>query len=158
MNKDETLKSLENAKIELIRFVEIAKIMASGIEPENKILPTTPRETKFGKWFYTDGQKLKTLSNNPLECMDNIESLHEKFYEKYHEIYDVYYSEENKSGFFSKIFKPKQKVLTDSELQHVKQEFAVMEKTAKKLLEEISRLQRRLVAVSEEKIHFLGHL
>ena len=36
MNKDETLKSLENAEIELTRFVEIAKIMASGIEPENK--------------------------------------------------------------------------------------------------------------------------
>ena len=156
MNKDETLKSLENAEIELTRFVETAKALIDGIDPEDKILPTTSRETKFGEWFYTDGQKLKTLSNNPLECMSNIEALHDRLHERYHEIFDIYYSQENKGGFFSKIFKPKQKVLTDSELKLVQEEYTAMEKTAEELLEEISRLQRRLVAVSEEKINSLA--
>jgi len=155
MKKDETLKSLETAEIELTRFVETAKSLIDGIDAEDKVLPTSPRETKFGEWFYSDGQKLKALSNNPLECMSNIEQLHDKLHERYREIFDLFYSEEKKSGFLSKIFKPKQKVLTESELKLVNEEYAAMEKTAEELLAEISRLQRRLVAVAEEKINAL---
>jgi len=156
MNKDETLQNLENAKIELTRFVETAKSLIDGIDPEDKILPVSPRETKFGEWFYSDGQKLKTLSNNPLECMSNIEELNNKLHKNYHEIFDLFYSQEKQGGFLSKIFKPKQKVLTESELKLVNEEYAAMEKTVEELLAEISRLERRLVAVSEEKINALA--
>ncbi len=155
MKKDETLKSLENAEIELTRLVETAKSLIDGIDPEDRVLPTSSRETKFGHWFYTDGQKLKILSNNPLECMSNIEELHNKLHERYREIFDLYFSEEKKGGFLSKIFKPKQKVLAESELKLVNEKYAEMEKTAEELLAEIARLQRRLVAVSEEKINAL---
>ncbi len=156
MKKDETLKSLEIAKIELTRFVETAKSLISGIDAQDKVLPILPRETKFGEWFYSDGQKLKALSNNPLECMSNIEQLHERLHERYCEIFDLYFSVEEKSGFLSKIFKPKQKVLTESELKLAKEKYVFMEKTAEELLSEIERLERRLVAVSEEKINTLA--
>ncbi|MEN4045628.1 CZB domain-containing protein [Sulfurimonas sp. NWX367] len=155
MKKDETLKSLENAEVELTRFVETAKSLIDGIDPEDRILPTSSRETKFGQWFYTDGQKLKILSNNPLECMSNIEELHDKLHERYREIFDLYFAEEKKGGFLSRIFKPKQKVLTESELKLVNEKYLAMEQIAEELLAEIARLQRRLVAVSEEKINAL---
>ncbi len=156
MKKDETLKSLKNAEIELTRFVETAQSLIKGVDAEDRVLPITVRETKFGQWFYTDGQKLKLLSNNPLECMSNIEDLHNKLHERYREIFDIYYSEEKKGGLLSKIFKPKQKVLTESETQFVNEEYTAMQKTAKELMAEISRLERRLEAVSEEKINALG--
>ena len=155
MNKDETLKSLEVAEIELTRFVETAKALIDGIDPEDRVLPVQPRETKFGEWFYTDGQKLKTLSNNPLECMSNIETLHEELHKRYKEIYDLFFSDEKQGGFLSKIFKPKQKVLTESEKKLAEEEYAAMQKIANELLSEIARLERRLVAVSEEKINAL---
>ncbi|WP_457749142.1 CZB domain-containing protein [Sulfurimonas sp.] len=155
MKKDETLKSLEIAAVELTRFVETAKSLIDGIDVEDKVLPTSPKETKFGEWFYGDGQKLKALSNNPLECMSNIKHLHEQLHEKYRIIFDLYFSEEKKGGFLSKIFKPKQKVLTESELQLAHKEYAAMQKTAEELLNEVARLERRLVAVSEEKINTL---
>ncbi|WP_418640831.1 CZB domain-containing protein [Sulfurimonas sp. ST-27] len=155
MKKDETLKSLENAEVELTRFVETAKSLIDGIDPEDRILPTSSRETKFGQWFYTDGQKLKILSNNPLECMSNIEELHDKLHERYREIFDLYFAEEKKGGFLLRIFKPKQKVLTESELKLVNEKYLAMEQIAEELLAEIARLQRRLVAVSEEKINAL---
>ena len=156
MNKDKTLKSLEIAEIELTRFVETAKSLIDGIDAEDKVLPTSARETKFGEWFYSDGQKLKALSNNPLECMSNIEQLHEQLHEKYRNIFSLYFSQEEKGGFLSKIFKPKQKVLTESELKLANEEYESMQKTAEELLNEIARLQRRLVAVSEEKIKTLA--
>jgi hypothetical protein len=87
--------------------------------------------------------------------MSNIEDLHNKLHARYHEIFDLYYSSENKGGFLSKIFKPKQKVLTESEQKLVHEEYVSMEKIAEELLAEISRLERRLVAVSEEKINAL---
>ena len=155
MNKDETLKSLETAEIELTRFVETAKSLIDGIDAEDKVLPISPRDTKFGEWFYSDGQKLKALSNNPLECMSNIEQLHETLHERYREIFDLFYSQEKEGGFLSKIFKPKQKILTESGMNLANEEYVAMEKIAEELLSEIARLQRRLVAVSEEKINAL---
>ena len=155
MKKDETLKSLEAAKLEIIRLVDKAKLLINGGEKEDEFLPIEQRKSKFGIWFYSDGQKLKALSNNPLECMTNIEQLHARLHETYLEIYNMCFLQEESGSFFSKIFKPKQKLLNDFEKKAIKEDFVFLEDTANKLLEEVKRLERRLVAVSEEKIDTL---
>ncbi len=155
MNKDETLKSLELAEIEINRLVEKAKLFQGNVKADDKFLPIELRESKLGEWFYSDGQKLKALSNNPLECMSNIEQLHEDLHKRYEEMYTIYFGEEESGGLLSKIFKPRQKVLTDSERKLIDEEYASMQKTATELSGEIARLVRRLVAVSEEKINSL---
>jgi len=155
MKKGETLKTLENAQRELTRFVESTKLLIDGIDTQERILPIVSRKTKFGEWFYTDGQKLKALSNNPLECMSNIENLHENLHKTYKEIFDIYYLNEKKGSLLSKILKPKQKILSESEYAYVNKKYSMMEKTVQDLLDEISRLKRRLTAVSEEKINSL---
>jgi len=155
MNKEETLKSLELAEIEMNRLLEKAKSLQGSVRMEDKFLPIEPRESKLGKWFYGDGQKLKALSNNPLECMSNIEQLHENLHKRYAEIYTLCFGEEESGGLLSKIFKPKQKVPTESEIKLMNEEYVSMQKIATELSGEIARLVRRLVAVSEEKINSL---
>ena len=149
MQKSEVLDHLRAAKTAHIKWVQRAKLLINGFEIEKEAIPVDSTECKFGQWFYSDAQKLNALSNNPLECMSQIEALHFKLHDTYLQIYKIYFNEE-KQGFFSKLFK-KKKI---SDLEHEKAEklYEEMEEISKQLLDEINRLERRLIAVPEEKI------
>jgi hypothetical protein len=91
-----------------------------------------------------------------MECMNTIESLHFALHDKYLNVFNIYFSKNEKQGFFAKLFGfSKKKELSEDEIFNAKQYYLEMEKISKQLLEEISRLERRLVAVSEEKIRNL---
>ncbi len=74
-------------------------------------------------------------------------------HDKYLQIFNIYFSQEKKAGFFAKLFGIKRKKeLSSEEVESAKKYYEEMEKVSKALLEEINRLERRLVAVSQEKI------
>ena len=152
MQKNEVLDHLRAAKTAHIKWVQRAKLLINGFEIPKEAIPVDSTECKFGQWFYSDAQKLNALSNNPLECMAHIENLHFKLHDVYLQIYKIYFKE--KQGFFAKLFKPS-KV---SDLEHEKAErlYDEMEHISKQLLEEINRLERRLIAIPEEKITALS--
>jgi hypothetical protein len=65
----------------------------------------------------------------------------------------IYFAKNDKQGFFAKLFGfSKKKELSEDEISNAKQYYEEMEQISKQLLEEISRLERRLVAIPEEKI------
>jgi len=152
MEKEHVLEHLRAAKAAHIKWVQKAKLLINGLDVDEGAIPVDSTECKFGKWFYSDGQVLNALSNNPLECMQSIESLHFNLHDTYLRIFSIYFSEEKKAGFFAKLFGMKRKEPSSSEQELAKSYYAEMEKISKELLDEINRLERRLIAVSEEKI------
>jgi hypothetical protein len=155
MKKEDVLEHLCAAKLAHIKWLQKAKLLISGIDVEENAIPVDSTECAFGKWFYTDGQVLNALSNNPLECMNNIESLHFALHDKYLQIFTIYFSKEKQRGFFAKLLGLKRKAVSDAEQQLAQDYYNDMEIISKELLDEISRLERRLVAVSSEKIESL---
>ncbi len=150
MNKEQVVEQLRAAKSAHIKWVQKAKLLISGIEVEKDAIPVNSTECNFGKWFYSDAQALNALSNNPMECMTSIEQLHFELHDEYMKIFSIYFSKPD-DGFFSKIFGKKKKV-TPEEIEESKGHFNKLEEISKMLLDEINRLERRILAVSDEKI------
>jgi len=155
MNKNEVIQHLREAKTAHIKWVQKAKLLINGVDIKENAIPVDSTECAFGKWFYSDAQKLNALSNNPLECMQHIEKLHFDLHDTYLKIYTIYFSEDKKVGFLSKLFGTKRVEPTKEEHESAKKYYDDMEKISQILLDEINRLERRLVAVSEEKIESL---
>ena len=155
MKKDEVLGHLRAAKAAHIKWVQKAKLLINGLDISESAIPVDSTECAFGKWFYSDGQILNALSNNPLECMQHIEALHFNLHDTYLKIFSIYFSEDKKKGFFAKLFGLKKKEPTSAELEAAHDYYAQMEKVSQELLDEINRLERRLVAVSDDKIEAL---
>ena len=154
MKKDEILSHLRAAKAAHIKWVQKAKLLINGLEIEEDAIPIDSTECKFGKWFYGDGQILNALTNNPVECMSKIESLHFNLHDVYLQIFNIYFNKA-KGGFFTKLFGLKRKNVSEIESKIAKEYYDKMEGISHDLLEEINRLERRLIAVSEEKISAL---
>ncbi|QOP46654.1 CZB domain-containing protein [Sulfurimonas paralvinellae] len=152
MTKEEIIEDLQKAKLANLQWIDKAKNLIAGTKNDQGIPPIDPRESEFGKWFYKEGQKLKKLSNNPLECMQNIETLHQQLHERYSEIYNTFFSETNKAGFFSKLMGAKRQNISDAEQKHVDNLLKNMQRDAKEFVDEVERLERRLEAVIQEKI------
>jgi len=154
MEKEEVVNHLRAAKAAHIKWVQKAKLLINGLHIEESAIPIDSTECKFGKWFYSDGQLLNSLANNPAEAMSSIENLHFKLHDEYLQIFNVYFNRES-AGFFSKIFGLKRKAVSDLEAKVAKEHYDIMENISRELLDEINRLERRLIAVSEDKIRTL---
>ncbi|OIP55959.1 MAG: hypothetical protein AUK54_03090 [Helicobacteraceae bacterium CG2_30_36_10] len=154
MEKEDILGHLRAAKAAHIKWVQKAKLLISGVDIKEESIPVNSTECKFGKWFYSDGQVLNALSNNPPECMKKIEKLHFELHDIYLKIFMIYFTKA-KGGFFSKLFGNKKKSLTELEIRDARGYYDSMQQVSVELLDEINRLERRLVAVSEEVIRKL---
>jgi len=154
MEKEDVLSHLRAAKAAHIKWVQKAKLLINGLDVDEGAIPVDSTECKFGKWFYSDGQVLNSLTNNPEEAMANIENFHFRLHDTYLQIFNIYFNKE-KGGFFTKLFGGKRKNITDIEIAEAKVYYEDLEQISRGLLDEINRLERRLVAVSEEKIKAL---
>ena len=151
MNKEHVVEHLRLAKAAHIKWVQKAKLLVSGLDVQEDAIPVDSTECKFGKWFYSDGQVLNSLSNNPLECMEKIETLHFQLHDTYLKIFSVYFSN-NKNGFFAKLFGIKKRSINQHEKKAALTYYGDMEIISKKLIDEINRLERRLIAMPEDRI------
>ena len=148
MKKNEVLSQLRVAKEAHVNWVQKAKMLISGFKIDKDSIPVNSTECRFGKWFYSDAQKLNALQNNPLECMVTIEKLHFELHDCYMKIFTIYY-EIDERGFFAKLFGVKKEPSeANKKLGHVY--FMEMEEISSKLIEEINRMERRVLAISEK--------
>lgn len=83
MNKQHVLEHLRAAKASHVAWVQRAKMVINGVEVDKNSIPVSSTECAFGQWFYIDGQKLNGMSNNPMECMTEIEQLHFQLHDVY---------------------------------------------------------------------------
>ncbi|QFR48950.1 hypothetical protein FJR48_04125 [Sulfurimonas lithotrophica] len=153
MDKQQTLEHLRAAKASHLEWTQHAKFLIRGMNIEEKAIPVNSMDCNFGKWFYKEGQKLNGLPNNPAECMSEIEQLHFQLHDVYFNIYNIYYTKQKK-GFLSKIFGDKREV-SAQDVKMAEKYFEELEVISKKLIEELNRLERRLLAVPDKKIEEL---
>ena len=83
--------------------------------------------------------------------MQEIEHLHTKLHDTYLEIYKIYFNKPAK-GFFQSLFGMKKEAITEEEKTAAKQAYVELEALSKQLIEQLNRLERRIIAVSDEKI------
>ncbi|MBN2815437.1 MAG: CZB domain-containing protein [Campylobacterales bacterium] len=152
MNKEEVLKHLGMGKTIHLEWMQKAKRLLKGGESSDKLAPIESETCPFYRWFLTDGQRLSKLSNNPLTCMQNIEKLHGEIHTIYNEMFKLCAPSTNKEGLLGKLFSAKPKVLTAEELEIAQTKLLELERVSNELIGEIERLERRLGAVSDEKI------
>ena len=150
MERKEVLEQLRAAKAAHINWVQRAKLLIAGFEIDESSIPVNSTECKFGKWFYSDAQRLNGLRTNPMECMTEIEQLHFQLHDIYMNIYKLFYATE-KQGFFSRLF-GKKKQVSDEAKRLAKEYFDEMEEVSKKLVNEINKMERRIVAIQEDEL------
>jgi len=152
MNKEDILKHLREAKASHINWVQHAKLLVSGFDIDKESIPVSSTECSFGKWFYSDGQMLHGMHNNPIESMRNIERLHSLLHDIYLDIFKIYYDLDTKNiSILSKLLGLKRKI-SKSEQTIAMQRFEEIQKVSKELLEEIDILQKRISVVGDKEI------
>ena len=150
MKKEEILTKLRDAKTSHIKWVQRAKFLIEGLDIDKNAIPVDSTECSFGKWFYSDAQKLNSLRNNNIENMDKIAQLHTELHNIYLQIFKIYFSKP-KGGFFSKIFGNRKKI-TEDEKVYARKLFNEIEAISKDLLNEVNLLERRIISIPDEEI------
>jgi len=150
MNKEEILSQLRVAKAAHVSWVQRAKLLIEGFTINETSIPVNSTECAFGQWFYSEGQRLNDIRNNPIESMQEIESLHFKLHDVYLNIYKIYYDLEKK-GFFSKVFGKKKKVSEEDKLR-AKAYYKEMDAISQELVKALNLMERRINVVNEEEI------
>jgi len=148
--KERVLDIIKHAKQDINNMLENAKLIKEGIDLQFQSIPKDPKECVFGKWFYTEGQQLKKLSNNPMECLQNIELLHNEFHQTYYDILELYKKSASKGGLL-KMFSKKEEIPKE-ELETLLQR---LQHSHEKLYAELEKMQRRIQATPLEKFEAL---
>lgn len=146
MDKSATLEALGAAKAAHIKWVNRARNLIDGIPVVKEAIPVDSTECAFGKWFYLEGSKLNAFGS--MDCLSVIETYHFELHDRYLKIFTIYFGEDSR-GFFSKLLNKKKKV-TENDIRLARDYFEQLESSSKKLLDEITRLERRLHAISAE--------
>jgi hypothetical protein len=150
MKKSKTLEYLRNAKASHVAWVQKAKMLIEGFKISEDAIPVDSTQCAFGKWFYSDAQKLNSISNNPMECMFEIDRLHMKLHDIYMNIYKIYYDVSDQS-FLSRLMGKKKKITPDA-AKLARTYFEQLEEISHKLVEELNRLERRIHATQDREL------
>ena len=146
MDKEKTIEAVVNAR--KAHESQMKKIVAllKGKEVNN---PTAVLKTEcdFGKWLYADDSNLKELLGSLFYT--NLENLHARWHIEYSRLFEIFFKNKKKTGFFSKMFGSDK--VGDMELDRAKVYYSELEATTNELLKVIASSQRRIEALGEDK-------
>ena len=154
MERKDIVEHLRAAKAAHIKWVQKAKLLINGLDVQEGAIPVDATECKFGKWFYSEGQILHSLTNVSPEAIARIEDSHSKLHDEYLKIFNIYFNK-SKGGLLCQIFGLKRRNVSDEEYKFGQDYYDILENISKDLLEEINILEKHLIEVSEEEIKSL---
>jgi len=145
MDKATILKAIESAKKS--HEVQMVKI-EMAMNNEEVDTPPALDKTKctFGIWLYNNPEIKEVIG---AQFHNTIETLHTKWHLEYFKIFNIYFKDKKKKGFFSKILS-KQKI-DDLELDKAKLYYTDLKDTTKELLQKLDASYRRVDAMSDSK-------
>lgn len=153
MDKKSIVNRINDAKKSHIDWVMKAKMLIEGLEVNKEAIPVNATECGFGKWFYSDAQKISALLGEPMACMKNIEELHMNLHNIYLNIYKVYYTKDTR-GFFSKLFSKEEKISSESH-QLAVEYYKQLENISKGLVQELDAMQHRIMSIEDKDLQKL---
>ena len=111
MDKTEVMTTLKLAAVSHRAWLSNAQALIDGIPLDKDKVPVSATECEFGKWYYGDGQRLKSIPG-----FKEIEKPHDNLHQTYAEIFTLLYGEESqKPSFFSKLIGRAQKAAAEKQ-------------------------------------------
>jgi hypothetical protein len=148
MNKNQMLDAIEHAKkIHLEEMHKISSVL-KGNEVENPT-PLGKMECECGTWFYSNEKEMKEILGAQL--FERLDKQHENWHKEYHNIYNIFFKEEKKTGFFAKILKHNK--VDSLTLDKAKLYFSDLQKITDELLKASESATRRVSALKDSKFH-----
>jgi hypothetical protein len=148
MTKEETVEAIKKAREAHILQMDKIEAAIKGEKIEN---PTavSKEECDFGHWIYDDANRVKELIGS--QFYEKIDVKHEQWHMEYFRIYNIFFNDKNKKGFFSKLLGAKS--VDALELDKAKLYYVEIKETTEALLQALASAQRRLEALPESKFN-----
>ncbi len=86
-NKEQFIYNLHQARVNVIRWGGMIKLLSTDIPIRNYKLELTLFDTDFGKWFYEEASLMTAV--NIVDVIDNIENIFKKMHKHFMAIYDI---------------------------------------------------------------------
>lgn len=96
MTKTDIIEHLNQAKAAHLRWVQRAHMLIFGFEFDKNAIPVDFTQCNFGKWLYSECQKLCSIDNSLSDSITEIEILHTQLHNVYLEIFKIYFGEQKK--------------------------------------------------------------
>ncbi|MBD3807498.1 MAG: CZB domain-containing protein [Epsilonproteobacteria bacterium] len=155
MTKTDIVEHLNQAKAAHLRWVQRAHMLIFGFDLDKNAIPVDFTQCNFGKWLYSECQKLCSIDENTCGLISEIEKLHMNLHNSYLEIFKIYFGEQKK-GFFESIFGSKKKSLTEQEVKVANDHYKRLEEISSRLVDKLSLLQKRIHSVPQDTINSIG--
>jgi len=146
MKKEKILEKLREAKSNHTKWILRAEMLVKGVKLDEDIIPVTYTDCKFGKWLYTEGQKL-TVIPELKDILNKIMNYHKELHDTYLEIFEIFFK--NKS-FLERLFNTAKKI-TPQEAQKAQKRFEELEKISQKLLSELDNLEIKILEIKNDE-------
>ena len=147
MDKTEVITTLKLAAVSHRAWLSNAQALIDGIPLDKEKVPVSATECEFGKWYYGDEQRLKSLPG-----FKEIEKPHNKLHETYMEIFTLLYGEENKKpSFFSKLIGSAQKAAVEKQEAAQAKSLYLQDHSAR-VIDPLEQLQRVINALGEKQL------
>jgi len=146
MDKTQMLNELENAKKTHLAQMQKIKDVLNNKDVQNPT-PIGKMDCECGEWFYTHREQLQHILGE--QMFIKLDDIHERWHKEYGRIYDIFFKEEKKKGFFAKILganKVDTMLIDKAKLYYVE-----LEEITKELLKSSEVAIRRVSALQESK-------
>ena len=147
MEKTQIVKTLSLAAVSHRAWVSNAHALIDGVPLDKDKVPVSSAECEFGKWYYGDGQQLKSIPG-----FKEIEKPHDNLHETYMEIFTLLYGEENKkASFLSKLIGNPQKAAAEKR-EAAKARSLILKDHSNEVIDKMEHLQRVVNAMGDKQL------
>ncbi|MCI5221447.1 MAG: hypothetical protein D3924_01890 [Candidatus Electrothrix sp. AR4] len=145
MTKDDLLATLRNAVLTHKKWVGNALALIEGVPLDKNKVPVNATECEFGKWYYSDGQKLKDLPG-----FKEIEKSHNRLHRTYMEIFAILFGEANELSFFSKLIGRSHKIASANR-QAAMDKYLLLEDHSNLIISQLEQMEKMISAMGEKQ-------
>ncbi|MDD5359092.1 MAG: CZB domain-containing protein [Sulfurovaceae bacterium] len=151
MTKTDIVEHLNQAKAAHLRWVQRAHMLIFGFEFDKNAIPVDFTQCNFGKWLYSECQKLCSIDDSLSNLISEIEILHTQLHNVYLEIFKIYFGEQKK-GFFENIFGTKKKHLSENDINLANSYYNNLEKISGNLVNKLGLLQKKVHLTPQDSL------
>jgi hypothetical protein len=147
MDKTEVIETLNKAVISHKAWISNAQALIEGVPLDKESVPVNATECAFGKWYYGEGQKLKTVPG-----FKELEKQHDRLHGTYMEIFSILFGEGKKEpSFFSKLIGRSHKVAAENREQAMGR-FLILKDQSTRVIDQLEQLQKVINAMGDKQL------
>lgn len=145
MGKQEAIEALKKAKAVHKSNLQKVILLVKGMPLEGDAVPDSHETCMFGQWFYEDPNAQKALGGI---LYPEIEKLHRRWHETYHNIFALCFSGRNKPGLMKKLLGSRPK-LTEEEREQALEFADELKEMTFEMTKKLDIAERRLIKLPD---------